>query len=54
MIESISAKDCTVTTVPHSGMLIVSAIIGGYLTERRYMGYSRRAAVALFLEEFSR
>ena len=42
-----------VEIVKHSGAVIVSDIVGGYLVARTYYGYTRREAVALFRRELS-
>jgi len=44
----------TVTRHPISGAWIVSDMIGGYLTSRVYVGYTKREAVQRFREEFPR
>jgi len=44
----------TATRHPISGAWIVSDIIGGSLTSRVYVGYTKREAVRLFREEFPR
>lgn len=41
----------TVEIVPHSGMIVISDFIGGYLVTRRYIGYTKREAIKLFREE---
>lgn len=33
----------------HDGALIISDIAKGYLVEKVYMGYSKKAAVSLFI-----
>jgi len=37
-----------------SGAFVVSAIVGGRLVSRQYMGFSRRDAIRLFVAEVSR
>jgi len=44
----------TATRHPISGAWIVSGMIGGYLTSRVYVGYTKREAVYRFREEFPR
>ncbi len=41
----------SVTTLFPSGAIEVSAVIKGYLVTRKYYGYSRRDAVAMFKAE---
>jgi hypothetical protein len=41
----------TVEIVPHSGMIVISDFIGGYLVTRRYIGYTKHEAIKLFGEE---
>ena len=43
----------TVERCPVSGTLTVSAIVGGEYVRCRYMGYTRREAVAAFRSEVS-
>lgn len=38
----------TVERVSHSGMLVVYDIVDGYLVKQRYIGYTRKEAVAKF------
>ncbi len=35
----------------HSGMVIVSDIIDGYLITRQYMGYTKQEAIQAFIDE---
>lgn len=44
----------SVTRVPHSGALVISDIIGGYLVSRTYYGYTVREARAMFRRDTSR
>lgn len=37
----------------HDGAYIISAIVKGYLETRRYYGYTKKQAVALFKEEYA-
>ena len=41
----------SVEIIPHSGMIVISDIVGGDLVTRRYIGYTRRKAIQLFKEE---
>lgn len=41
----------TIERIPHSGALVVSEIIGGYLVTRKYYGYSKREAMRAFRAE---
>ena len=41
----------TVEIVPHSGMIVISDFIGGYLVTRRYIGYTKPEAIKSFEEE---
>lgn len=41
----------TVERMTPSGGWMVSAMIGGYLVTRRYFGYSKREAAAMFKRE---
>jgi len=41
----------TVERIQHSGMLVVSAVVNGYLVTRRYIGYTKREAIRRFKEE---
>ena len=43
----------TVTRCSVSGTLTLSAIIEGHLVTRRYIGYTRRAAISLFRSHVS-
>ena len=40
-----------VETVPHSGMIVISEVVDGYLVTRRYIGYTKKEAVRDFKEE---
>jgi hypothetical protein len=42
-----------VETVKHSGALVVSDIVDGYLVSRTFYGYTEREAVALYVEAVS-
>lgn len=39
-----------VEIVRHSGAIVISDTIGGYLVTRSYYGYTRRDAIRLFKE----
>jgi hypothetical protein len=39
-------------TTTHNGHLVISDIIGGYLTTRTYLDYEKREAVEAFATEF--
>lgn len=41
----------TIERVPHSGMLVVAAMVNGYRVCRRYMGYTKREAVRMFKKD---
>lgn len=41
----------TVEIVPHSGMVVISEMVGGYLVTRRYIGYTKKQAIKQFKEE---
>lgn len=41
----------TVEIVPHSGMIVISEVVDGYLVTRRYIGYTKKEAVKDFKEE---
>ena len=41
----------SVEITPHSGMIVISDIVGGYLVTRRYIGYTKKEAVKDFKEE---
>jgi len=43
----------TVSRCSTSGALTLSTIVNGSLVRRRYIGYSRRDAIALFRSELS-
>ena len=49
--ERIRYKELCFEWVQHSGMLVISALIGDCLVHRRYMGYTKREAARLFLQE---
>lgn len=38
----------------YDGKLIVSCLVEGYLVVRRFMGYTRREAIKLFLTEVNK
>jgi len=40
-----------VEIVRHSGMLVLSEIVGGSLMTRRYIGYTREEAIQQFRQE---
>lgn len=44
----ISRENVNVESIPHSGGLICSAVIGGYLMTRTYYGYTKGESVDLF------
>ncbi|MGL5936216.1 MAG: hypothetical protein ACRCZI_11420 [Cetobacterium sp.] len=37
--------------VAHSGMYVISEVVDGYLFTRRYMGYTKREAIAEFWDD---
>jgi len=41
----------SVEVIPHSGMIVISDIVGGYLVTRRYIGYTTKEAIQSFKEE---
>lgn len=43
----------TIERMTPSGGWLITAIIGGYLVTRRYFGYSKREALAMFKDETS-
>jgi hypothetical protein len=43
----------SVEIIPHSGMIVISDIVGGYLVTRRYIGYTRKEAIQSFKEEIN-
>ena len=42
----------TVEKIIHSGALIISDIIDGYLVSKTYYGYTKKEAVKLFRSEY--
>ena len=42
----------TIELIRHNHTIVISDIIGGYLTTRRYQGYSKADAIRMFKEEF--
>ena len=46
----ITKNDLTIDRTSE-GATRISALVNGYLETRRYLGYSKRKAIALFLEE---
>lgn len=51
--SKMARKDCTITRVAHSGMIIVSAVVNGQVCKMRYMGYSKRDSVSRFIKDMS-
>ena len=49
--ERVRHKDLTISLVQHSGMIVIYALVGDLLVHRLYMGYPKREAARLFLEE---
>jgi len=41
----------TVSRIFPSGAIRISAVVGGYLVQRTYCGYTIRQAIALFKQE---
>lgn len=37
--------------VPHSGMIVLSEIVGGSLMTRRYIGYTKQEAIQQFRQD---
>lgn len=37
-----------IETIKHSGMIVISDIVNGYLFTEKYIGYSKAQAVAIF------
>jgi hypothetical protein len=37
--------------VPHSGMIVLSEIVGGSLMTRRYIGYTKNEAIQQFKQD---
>ena len=37
--------------VPHSGMIVLSEIVGGSLMTRRYIGYTKQDAIQQFRQD---
>lgn len=46
-------KDLTVDVVRHSGMIVVSALVGEHLETRKFVDYTKREAVSMFLDEMN-
>lgn len=44
----IPTKDICVDRIPHSGMLVLSAIVDGQRVVRKYIGYTKAGAIADF------
>ena len=40
-----------VEIVPHSGMIVLSEIVGGSLMTRRYIGYTKQEAIQQFRQD---
>ena len=40
-----------VEIVPHSGMIVLSEIVGGSLMTRRYIGYTKQEAIQQFKQD---
>ena len=40
-----------VEIVPHSGMIVLSEIVGGSLMTRRYIGYTKQEAIKQFRQD---
>ena len=40
-----------VEIVPHSGMIVLSEIVGGSLMTRRYIGYTKNEAIQQFKQD---
>lgn len=38
----------------HDGAYVISQVVSGYLITKRYYGYTKREAVALFTQEVSK
>lgn len=45
------SQQITVERVQHSGALVLSCIVGGYLLSRTYYGHTKRDALRLFRAE---
>ena len=41
----------TIEIVPHSGMIVLSELVGGSLMTRRYIGYTKKEAIQQFRED---
>ena len=40
-----------IEVVPHSGMLVLSDLVGGSLMTRRYIGYTKQEAIQQFKQD---
>ena len=40
-----------IEVVPHSGMLVLSELVGGSLMTRRYIGYTKKEAIQQFKQD---
>lgn len=40
-----------IEVVPHSGMLVLSELVGGSLMTRRYIGYTKQEAIQQFKQD---
>ena len=49
----VKPSDISVERIPHSGMLVLTAIVDQCLQRRQYMGYNVRDAKKLFCKEFN-
>ena len=49
--ERVRHKDLTISRVQHNGMIEIYCLVDEHLVHRQYMGYPKREAVRLFLEE---
>lgn len=50
-LSRLRRDDVDVEVIPHSGMIVCSAMWKGFRESRKYMGYTKKEAVSIFIEE---